>query len=113
MHNGTRKMFSEDSEFMTGNKIFECIEDLKLKKTEGYDRIPQRILIDGRESLIDPLASLFALIYRDIWFINLLAMCNTATPIQVMRYKFALCLYKLYNSDYNSIGFPVSILIKY
>ena len=32
-------------------------------------------------------------------------MCNRATPIQVMRYKLALCLHKLYNSDYNSIEF--------
>ena len=32
----------------------------------------------------------------DISFINLHAMCNRATPIQVMRYKLALCLYKLY-----------------
>ena len=58
-------MYAEDSDFMTGNKIFECIGDLKLKNTEGYDRIPQRILIDGRISLISPLTSLFALIYRD------------------------------------------------
>ena len=50
---------------MTGNKIFECIGDLKLKNTEGYDRIPQRILIDGRILLNSPLTSLFALIYRD------------------------------------------------
>ena len=58
-------MYAEDSDFMTCNKIFECIGDLKLKNTEGYDRIPLRILIDGRILLNSPLTSLFALIYRD------------------------------------------------
>ena len=48
VHNGTRKMEAEDSVFMTGNKINECIMDQKLKNTEGYARLPQRILIDGR-----------------------------------------------------------------
>ena len=42
---------------------------------------------------------------NDTSFINLHVMCNRATPIQVMRYKLALCLHKLYNSDYNSIEF--------
>ena len=46
--------------FMTGIRISECIKDLKLKNTEGYDRIPQRILLDGLEVLIEPL-----MIYRD------------------------------------------------
>ena len=41
-------MDAEDSVFMTGNKINECIMDQKLKNMEGYDRISQRILIDGR-----------------------------------------------------------------
>ena len=31
--------------------------------------------------------------------------CARATPIQLMRYKLALCLCKLYNLDYNSIEF--------
>ena len=38
-------------------------------------------------------------------FINLHAMCNRATPIQMMRYKLALCLFKLYKTDFNSIKF--------
>ena len=32
---------------------------------EGYDQIPQRILIDGCDSLTEPLFNLFELIYRD------------------------------------------------
>ena len=58
-------MAAESAMFMTDNKISECIKDLKLKNTEGYDRIPQRILIDGHDFLIVPLTQLFKLIYRD------------------------------------------------
>ena len=36
-----------------------------MKNCEGYDRIPQRILIDGINILINPLTRLFNLIYRD------------------------------------------------
>ena len=42
---------------------------------------------------------------NDTSFIDLHAMCKRATPIQMMRYKLALCLFKLYNSEYNSIEF--------
>ena len=40
---------------MTRDKIIECVKSLKVKNTEGYDRIPQRIIIDGLESLSKPL----------------------------------------------------------
>ena len=65
IHNGSRKIYATDSMFMTWTRIKECINELKLKNTEGYDQIPQRILIDGCNSLIDPLFKLFELIYRD------------------------------------------------
>ena len=65
VYNGIRKMNGDDSMFMTRDNIIECISGLKIKNTEGYDRIPQRILVDGRDSLIDPLTELFRLIYRD------------------------------------------------
>ena len=58
VYNGTNKMAAESAMFMTDNKISECIKDLKLKNTEGYDRIPQRILIDGHDFLIVPLTRL-------------------------------------------------------
>ena len=41
--------------FMTRLNIYECIDGLKIKNTEGPDRIPQRFLIDGREFLLEPL----------------------------------------------------------
>ena len=51
--------------FMTSIKIAECIDGLKLKNTEGFDRIPQRALIDGRGFLMGTLTELFKMIYRD------------------------------------------------
>ena len=57
-------IFTEiNSMFMTRNDIIECINGLKIKNPEGYDGVPQRILDDGRDSLIEPLTVLFRLIY--------------------------------------------------
>ena len=44
---------------MTRHMILESIDGLKLKNTEGYDRIPQRIFIDALDILIEPLTGLF------------------------------------------------------
>ena len=32
---------------------------------EGYDKIPQWILIDGHDILIEPLSDLFRMVYKD------------------------------------------------
>ena len=40
---------------MSRQEIIECIEQLKIKNCEGYDHIPQRILIDGIDILVNPL----------------------------------------------------------
>ena len=64
VYNGRQKILANDCMFMSGDKIIECIKSLKMKNTEGYDRIPQRIIIDGQESLSKPLEKLFSLIYR-------------------------------------------------
>ena len=65
VYNGRRKMFAEHSMFMSREEIIECVLGLKIKNTEGYDRIPQRILIDGLGVLIEPLTKLFSMVYRD------------------------------------------------
>ena len=65
VYNGRQKIFAEDAMFMTGERILECIKGLKIKNTEGYDRIPQRIIIDGGMVLCRPLENLFRLVYRD------------------------------------------------
>ena len=51
--------------FMDPVSIKECVLTLKSKNTEGLDRIPQRILLDGVDELIIPMSNLFRLIYRD------------------------------------------------
>ena len=38
-------------------------------------------------------------------FENAHILCNRATPNQIMKYKLTLCLYRLCNSDFNSIEF--------
>ena len=44
---------------MTMKDVRECMADLNSKKCEGYDRIPVCMLIDAREILLHPMASLF------------------------------------------------------
>ena len=61
--NGTKKVTCLPSPFMSCDNILECLKDIKPKNCEGYDRIPQRILTDGAEILINPLKSLFDKIY--------------------------------------------------
>jgi hypothetical protein len=49
---------------MSNNNILEAVNSLKNKNTEGHDRIPQRILIDGIELLKYPLSFIFNQIYN-------------------------------------------------
>ena len=63
VYNGSRKITEEDKNFMSTNNIRNAILSLKLKNSEGYDRIPQRILLDGITLLIEPFTKLFNLIY--------------------------------------------------
>ena len=37
---------------MTRHRVYECIKQLKTKDCEGYDRIPQRILLDGIDAYV-------------------------------------------------------------
>ena len=50
---------------MTSEKITECIKSLKIENTEGYDRIPQRIISKALDALSKPLTKLFELVYRE------------------------------------------------
>ena len=54
VYNGTPKVQENNFNFMTEVNIIESIMKLKLKNTEGHDRIPQRLLIDGVDLLIKP-----------------------------------------------------------
>ena len=64
VYNGTRKLFVLNDDFMTEKNILDAVMSLKLKNSEGFDRIPQRIIIDGIPKLLHPLCTLFNLIYR-------------------------------------------------
>ena len=63
VYNGMNKLLVVDRFFMTENDIIECIDSLKPKNCEGFDRIPVRILYDARKSLLPSLIILFQKIY--------------------------------------------------
>ena len=52
--------------FMDPVSVKECMQSLKIKNSEGYDRIPQRILVDGLEPLVLAFSGLFARIYAQV-----------------------------------------------
>ena len=64
VYNGRQLLITEEKMFMDENSIRECLLSLKPKNSEGYDRIPQRVLLDGMEILLPPLTRLFELIYK-------------------------------------------------
>ena len=55
VYNGKRKIFSQNEMFMNTHNIKKCFDSIKNKNSEGFDRIPQRILVDGLEHSLDPL----------------------------------------------------------
>ena len=63
IYNGRPKILANECFFMGREAILDCVSSLKIKNSEGYDRIPQRIIKDGIELLIAPLTFLFKLIY--------------------------------------------------
>ena len=50
--------------FMDKASVKEWILNLKIKNSEGYDRIPQWVLKQGKVVLLKPLSILFRLIYE-------------------------------------------------
>ena len=52
------------SSFMSSANILECLKDIKIKNSEGFDRISQRVLADGAEILLLPLKVIFNKIYN-------------------------------------------------
>ena len=73
--NGNKKLECQDLNFMDTPAILSCIKSLKNKNSEGFDRIPQRIIVDGADVLINPLTEMFKRIYfqrtvPDQWLIS-------------------------------------------
>ena len=52
MYNGVQKVQPEIKMFMDPISVREYIMSLKIKNTEGNDRIPQRVLVDGVDQLL-------------------------------------------------------------
>ena len=65
VYNGVKKVEAGDLMFMSINEVAKCLKSIKMKNSEGYDRIPQRVLLDGNEHLLLPMAKLFELIYKE------------------------------------------------
>ena len=64
VYNGRQKIYANNYNFMDKQSVIEAISSIKIKNCEGYDRIPQRILVDGIKYLSPPLIKLFDLIYK-------------------------------------------------
>ena len=63
VYNGVRKMVAGNEMFMSIGEVENCIRSIKIKNCEGYDRIPQRVLIEDIDHLLNPLSKLFTLVY--------------------------------------------------
>ena len=66
VYNGVRKVTSSNSNFMDLESVINVMKGLKAKNSEGYDRIPQRILVDGVDVLCKPIQKLMDLIYTEV-----------------------------------------------
>jgi hypothetical protein len=64
VYNSRRLVNAEDKMFMDTSSNIDCIQTLKPKNSEGIDRIPQRVLKNGMDSLLTPLTRLFDQIYK-------------------------------------------------
>jgi hypothetical protein len=74
VYNKGRQVHSENKMFMLDSDIWECVKSLKAKNSEGMDRIPKGIVMDGKDILVKPLVGLLELIYSqstvpDQWLI--------------------------------------------
>ena len=65
VYNGKRKVNAANKFFMSLEAVKSCMNSLKPKNSEGFDRIPQRILKDGAEILAVPVQKLMELIYKE------------------------------------------------
>jgi hypothetical protein len=63
VYNGCNKLVVGDRFFMNENSISECLSSLKPKISEGFDRLPVKILHDARDLLLPTLTRLFEMIY--------------------------------------------------
>ena len=63
VYNGKCQLMVQNRFFMDKADVEECIDMLKNKKCEGYDRIPVCLIKDAKVPLLDPMCKLFKNIY--------------------------------------------------
>ena len=63
VYNGRNKIIVQNRNFMQKNDVKECMQSLKSKKCEGYDRIPVCVITDASDVLLEPMSQLFDKIY--------------------------------------------------
>ena len=63
VYNGKCKLIIQKRNFMTENDVKRCLDELKNKKCEGFDRLPVCFINDSKDIIQDPLSSLFSKIY--------------------------------------------------
>ena len=93
VYNGRRKVNANDEHFMNELDIKNAILSVKIKNCEGYDRIPQRILVDGFQFLSKPLIVLFDEIYKtksipEQWLVaKIIPVLKKGNPSQISNYR--------------------------
>ena len=55
VYNGKCKLNVQKRNFMLENDVKRCLDELKNKKCEGFDRIPVCIILDAQVKLLPPL----------------------------------------------------------
>ena len=85
--NGTQKINSTNVDFMMEGDVLKAMNSLKVKNCEGHDRIPLRILADGKQFLLKPMAKLFQKIYQtkqipEQWLISKIVPIHKKGPIK-------------------------------
>ena len=63
VYNGRCQLMVQDRFFMDKADVKMCVDMLKNKKCEGFDRVPVCVIKDARLPLFDPLCKLFKNIY--------------------------------------------------
>ena len=63
VYNGRCQLMVQDRFFMDKADVEVCVDMLKNKKCEGFDRVPVCVIKDARLPLLDPLCKLFKNIY--------------------------------------------------
>jgi hypothetical protein len=84
VYNGRKRLSASDKMFMDPISVRKVILSLKMKNTEGFDRIPQRVLVDGVEILAPAFTQLFELIYTQC---TIPAQWRVAKTIPVFKNK--------------------------